>query len=160
MLLVGEQRVAEVEGLAQSPPLRARGGVRRGAEHVERMLEPGEESACAQDIESVRRQLERERQPVEPDADLLDNGPRLLVQLEAGHSRAGALDEQLDRLNQRQRPDREAALAPCPCRRVRRREHREVRNGRDEPVELHSRLCDPVDVVDDEQRRAAVEHAQ
>ena len=99
--LVGlEQIVAPAqrrrEGLL---PGRRRTGAR--AQEAEAVVEPLGDRRRPEAPDAPGRQLDRERQPVEAEADPRDVGRVLLREGEAGRDRGGALDEQADRLEVR-----------------------------------------------------------
>ena len=102
LLVRPEQRVAPVDRRAQR--LLARGQVARAAgEQVEALLEPGEQRLRREQLRARGRQLDRERQAVEPDADLGDRRRVRARDGEVGLDRLRALDEERDRLVLRQR---------------------------------------------------------
>ena len=141
-ILVVEQVVAPVDRAAQRPlPLReVRGRRRRGGRagpRAARAIAAGESSAHA-----GRRELDRERQPVEAAHDLGDVRRVVVGEREVRPDGPRPLDEQLDGLGSRRssshgprrpsaasarRRDRELLLAGHPERRAAGREDRDVR---------------------------------
>ena len=86
-------------------------------QHGQRMLQPGEQRPGRQELDPRRRQLDRQRQAIEPPGDPRDHGGILLVQDETRPDGPGALGEQPHRLAARDRRDRRALRVRHPQRR-------------------------------------------
>ena len=108
LLVLGEQRVAPVDRRAQRLLARRR-VARAAAEHVE-AAEAREQRVRREELRPRRRELDREREPVEARADLGDGGRVGAVGLDAIAGVPRALDEQLrrERLVERRAPDTRA----------------------------------------------------
>jgi hypothetical protein len=79
-------------------PLPLRGVARARREQVEAPLEPFEDALGSQHLHARGRQLEGEREPVQPPCDVR----HVLIGLEGGQKLPGSLDEQRDGLVDRQ----------------------------------------------------------
>ena len=90
---LGEEVVAPVDQRAQRL-LAAQRGARAAGEQAEAVAEAVGDLLGRQHRDAGGRQLDRERYPVEPMADLRDRGRVLGGEREAGLDPAGALDEQ------------------------------------------------------------------
>ncbi len=105
LLVRAEQVVAPVDRRAER--LLARGHVPWAAgEEVEALLEPGEQRLRREQLGARGRELDRERESVEADADLGDRGRVRVGDGEVGLDGPGAFDEERDRLVLRERRDR------------------------------------------------------
>ncbi len=112
-----------------------------------------------------RRQLDRQREAIEPPADGRHRRRVLRGQREVLPDGAGALREEADRIGrgecrqgrhlfwirQRERRDDAFALAPQPQRRPARRQHGQVRTRREEGRDVRRRPEDLLAVVEDEE---------
>src|SRR5215207_3490632 len=96
-LFVGEEVVTPGDRLANGALARRHVRASRGRE-LETTLQAAEERRGRQHLAPGSRELDGERKPVEPLADLGDNRSRLVRQLEVGTDRAGPLHEQHHRL--------------------------------------------------------------
>ena len=75
-----------------------RGGAAAGAKQSEAVVQPLGQRGRAESADAAGGELERERQPVEPEADAGDVHRVLVVEHEARSGRDRALDEEADRL--------------------------------------------------------------
>ena len=82
-----------------------------GDQQPEPVVKPGEEFVHAERADARRRQLQRQRNPVEPPAQPRDGLSVVLVEAETRRGRAGAQGEQLYGAGLRQRRDRPDDLA-------------------------------------------------
>ena len=91
-------------------------------QQAQRVLQPRQDRRRRQQLDPRGRQLDRQRQAVEPLHDPRDRPSVLLVDGETGHQSTRPRGEQLRRLTRRDRGDR-----PCPARfRHAQRGHREL----------------------------------
>jgi hypothetical protein len=107
---LGEQLPAPVDDGPQGL-LPRRGVAMPGDQQPEPVVEPGEELVHAQGPDAGRRQLQRQRNPVEPPAQPRDGLGVTLVEAETRRGRTGAHDEQLYGAGLRQRRYRPDDLA-------------------------------------------------
>ena len=119
----------------------------RAGQHRQPPVEPGEQLAGRQDLHPGRGQLDRERQAVEPPADL---GQPAVVGREPRQHGLRALPEELDRRSLGQRPQRKLALAGDPQRLAARRQDAEVRACAQQPGDLAGGFDDLLEVVENE----------
>ena len=117
-----EQLVAPGDRVAQRP-LAVGQVARPAAEDIEPAPEAVAQLGRREQAKPRGRELDRERQPVEPRADLADDGSRLVVEAEARPRLAAALHEERDRGGahraggagrQRERRHRQELLAADP----------------------------------------------
>ena len=92
-----EQVVAPVDGLAQCPVAFHRGAA-AASEQPEALVETGRDLVGTHHAGAGRRELDGERDSVQPPADLGDRGRGLRVELEVTARLLGALDEELHRV--------------------------------------------------------------
>ena len=92
-----EQRVAPVDGFAQRPVPR-HGRSAGGDEQLEGVVEPSRDLLGREHAHSRRRQLDRQRNAVEPPTDLRDRGGVRVIERERGKDPARALEKQPARL--------------------------------------------------------------
>ena len=92
----GAQLVAPVQGTAQGT-LPGRGGTRTGGQQVEPVVEALPDLLGRQRPQPYRRQLDGQRQPVQPPADPGDRGLVVGGEREPGYGGGGPLAEQGDR---------------------------------------------------------------
>ncbi len=162
-----QQVVAPLQGRGQRL-LARRCGVAPVAEDPEPVVEPLRDRRRAQSPEPARCELERERQPVEAEADARDVLGHVLVEREPRRRRSRALDEQRDglvaeeplererllRIGDVERRDSEDHLPGHAQRLPARREDRDPRRGAEQPVRQPDRLREHVlAVVEHEQQR-------
>ena len=121
-----EQVVGPLHEIAQRAVPRV-GGAPRAGEHPEALGQPLGELRRAHRPHPRRRQLERERHAVEPDADLGDRGAVVVVEHEVRLRRPGPLHEQLHRGARR----RASSSGSSTLRRHRQRRHRPHHLGGD-----------------------------
>ena len=98
-------------------------------QELEAVAEPGEQRGRRQELGPRSGELDRERQPVEPGAELCDGGRVLLAQLEVRIRGLCAADEQLGRLVVRERRHREFPLGRHVQRRSTRDDDLHLRCG-------------------------------
>ena len=134
-LVVIEQLVAPGDRVAERP-LAVGQVARSAAEDIEPAPEAVAQLGGREQAKPRGRELDRERQPVEPRADLADDGGRLVVEAEARPRLTPALDEEGDRGGghraggagrQRERRHGQELLAADPQRLAARHEEREPR---------------------------------
>ena len=92
-------RVEQLVGPLDDPPEAAVTRIDTGplaGEQGEALVEPGRQRLDADRADPRRRQLDRQRQPVEPAADLGHRPDGTIVQLEPGSRFGGTVDEQLN----------------------------------------------------------------
>ena len=132
--------------------LLARGCVARAAfEQRQRVGEPLHELAGVEQPDPPGGELDRERQAVEPAAQLGHRLRVLIAEAEVRSPLARAVDEQFDRVRHGQRRDREALLAAQPQRFTARGQHVQPRAGLDELAEQRAGFEDVLEVVDHQQ---------
>ena len=134
---------------------RCRGGrsPRALREDVEAALEPRQQGLRGEQPDAVGRQLDRERQAVEPRADRVDD---LAVVLPARARGPGAGREQGDGVRRRERLHRVGVLAGHPQGGAARRQHGQARDGGEQPGDLAGVVEEALEAVEHEQRRLAV----
>ncbi len=143
-----QQVVAPVEHRAQGPVPLDRPAV--GGQHPQAVVECGEQPVGAERRAAGGRELDRQRQAVQPAAEFGDEG---LIGREAGVSGGGPVEEQPRGVGgQRQRLDRHRPLAryagPLPAG----DQHRHGGTGRQQPLDELGRGVDEVfAVVQDQQ---------
>ena len=130
-----------------------------GREQREAAIEPAEHGRGREQSDARRRQLDREREAVEPRTDLLDRLGVLAVRLESRSGGARPLDEELGRRGRLERRHRVLALRANPERRAARHEHLQTRRGRDELGDLRRRRQHVLEVVEHEQGALVAELA-
>ena len=91
--------VAPLDRAAERPLALGETGARRRPQKIEPRAETLEQRARREQIAARRGELERQRQTVEPDAELAHRLGVRLGELEVGPGRPGAIDEQPDRLD-------------------------------------------------------------
>ena len=135
---------------------------------IKRRREPANERVWRQYLCPRRRELDRERHPVEAPAHLCDVGRIVGSQLEVrAHPtrlpseqlhcrRAARLVESRNR-RQSQRRDGVLLLGQHVKRSTRRRDHGEIREGREQVVDDGGRVVKLLKVVEDEERRSMSE---
>ncbi len=111
LLLAQQQVVAPLDRGAQRP-LALVQILRAAGEEVQPLVEAAQERGRWKRAHAGRGELDRERQALEPDADLGDGGRVLARQDELVDGGARPLAEEADRLAQRQRPNGVAAVRP------------------------------------------------
>ena len=152
---IAPRRVCWRSGRSRAPPARS----------AEAVLEPAEHRLRREDSDARRRQLDGQRQAVESHADL-GHGRRVLVgDLEVGLHRAGALDEERDRLElrelgerrevrrvgQAERRNRVLLLARHAQHAAAARQDGQVRAGRQQRVDRWRRVDHLLEVVEHQQ---------
>ena len=124
LLLRLQEVVAPLDRAAERPLALGEPGARRRPQKIEPRAETLEQRAGREEIASCRGELERQRQTVEPNAQLDHRLGVRLGELEVGPGGTGSVDEQPDRLDlaaARQARDAAtdpAARAPAPGRPV------------------------------------------
>ena len=142
-----EQLVAPLDRRAQRAL--ARRGVARGAgEERQAPVEPGEQLLRIEQREARRRELDRERKPVEPAADLADCRRRA----ERGGDRARALDEEDLGVGVPKRLNRVAPLRLDVQRLAARDEHLRVGRAADQRGHRRRGLDDLLEVVEEHEQ--------
>jgi hypothetical protein len=127
----------------------ARRGVARGARKERQApVEPGKQLFRIEQREARRRELDRERKPVEPAADLAD----CLRRAERGSDRAPALDEEDLGVGVAKRLNRVAPLRLDMERLAARDEHFRVRRAADQRRYRRCRLDDLLEVVEEHEQ--------
>ena len=121
--------------------VRWRVGASRGAalEQRQRVREPRHELLGLEQPDPSRRELDRERKPVEPAAQLRDRRRVAVGEPEVRPPVARAVDEQRDRVRHGERRDRQALLAAQPQRLAARGQHVQPRARRHELAEQRAR---------------------
>ena len=131
-LVVGEQQlVAPGNGRGQDAAT-LRAPARRVPQQAEPVLQPAGYLPHRERSHPGGRQLDRQRQPVEGLAELLDDRRGVVVEHELPADLGGTIGEELDRFGDRQRLDRIYALTVQPERELARSEHGEPRCGVEE----------------------------
>ena len=130
--------------------VRCRSGAEREppASRRQPLLEPFEQDRRRERLHARSRQLDRERQAVEPPADLDD----LAVRGEVGADGGGTLHEEIDRFPLPQRVDGDLPLAVDVQRLAARDEHRQMRTGADRLGDAGGRVEQMLEVVQHEQQ--------
>src|SRR5581483_10372271 len=166
--LRGEELVAPVERRLQR--LLAEGQVTSAArEQLERALEPSCHRLRREELRARGRELEREREPVQPVADLGHGRRALLGELEPRVDRTRPRREQPNRVvrddllegacraRRRQRGDRVLVLGGQPQRRAAGRQHAEAGRAAEELRDPRRRVDQLLEVVEHEQERLRAE---
>ena len=155
------RRVRWRSGRVRAPPVSS----------VRLLLEPGQDLPGGQDLGPGGGQLDGQRQPVQPGADLRHRLGVLLGQLEAGPHRLGPLDEQPDRVGpakglgvggpcrvgQGQRRHHQLLLPPERERDPAGGQHREPRRGGEQLLDHRAGLPHLLEVVGHEQELPVAE---
>jgi hypothetical protein len=119
------------------------------AQQLQPALEPLEQRRQREQPRAVGGQFDRQRQPVEPAADLLDDG---LIGDPVGAGGGDAGGEQRGRVRHGERLHPVGMLGCQPQRRAARRQHREVPNRREQLGDLGRVGEEALDAVEDQQR--------
>ncbi len=147
---------------------------RAAGQEGEAVLQAGQAPPGREDADPGRGQLDRQRQPVEPDADLRDRGRVLGREGEVGPDGAGALEEQGDRRvalqirdgpglverGKRQRPEWELVLPRNAERGAAGHQHRQSRAGAEQVSDERGRRRNVLEVVQDQQDPARPQNAR
>ena len=166
LLVRGQQVVAPGDPGAQGPQA-LRLVARAVGQQLEATGETREQGPRGEDRDAGRRQLDGQRQPVQPPADLHHVRRVLAVDDEPRADRLGAVDEQADRavaverarrrrrprIGKRQRRDRDDVLAGDPQQRPAGHQHREAGSGAEEIDQVRSGSQQMLEAVEDEQHR-------
>ena len=136
---------------------------RPGGQQLEPSVEPGRHLGDVEGVQPGRRQLDRQRQPVESTHDLGDDRQLVGVGIEAGRHGAGPIDEQLNGRRivggRRERRHRAQPLAAHPQALPARRQHRHVRAPGEHCLhEAGDRLEDVLAVVEQQHDLVVGEH--
>ena len=157
--VVEQQVVAPVDDGAQGLVARQRRAAPTG-EHTEPVVEQTDELVQRQYPESGRRQLQRERQMIEPAAQLGDDRLRVGVDRERGAHRRAAIGEQLDGGVDVEPTDREQRLAGHPERLTAGGDHHQIRDLAEQRLDDGRGLGDDVlAVVEHDHLRATAQVA-
>ena len=165
-----EEVVAPIDGASQCL-LAGREIPCTGLEETEPMLEPSENGRRGKESHTRRRELDGQREPVEPRADLCDCGRVVVGHLESGAHRDCALDEQphcvelrdalgrvrIARIGQRERSHRQILLARDPQGSATRRQDLQSRTASEKIRHERRRTEDLLEVVEDEKGVARFE---
>ena len=157
LLARAEQRVAPLHRRSQRAVARQRRAAPRG-EQAEGVVEAVRDLLGRQHAHARRGELDRERDAVEPPADL--GHGRRVARRQRERRRRGLrpLDEQLHRLGARHRRHEPRRLAAHAERLAARRQHREPRAGAQQLLgELRALLHQVLAVVEDEQHPVAAD---
>ena len=149
-----EQVVAPVERQAEGPLVPRRVAAPAG-EELEAISEPGEERHRRKQLGSRRGELDRERQAVEPYAQLGDRGRILLGQGEARIGGLRARDEELRRLVLGERRHGVLVLCSKVKRRAARHDHSQSRRCNEEPRHQRRGREHLLEIVDQQQQPRA-----
>ena len=142
---------------------------RPAGQELEGPFDPGEQLGGRQDLHARGRELDRERQAIEPAADLDHRAGVLRGQREVGPAGRRALDEQRDRRaihqgrwreqragrRERERRDRKLLLAVDVQALPAGHEDRQRRAGVQQVLDERGRIRHLLEVVEEQQRRAA-----
>jgi len=169
LLTVVEQLVAPVDRPTQGPlPFR---DVPAAGEKREAPVEPGKDVSRLEQPNPRRRELDRQRQAVEPGADLGDRRRVLQRQVESRTDCPSALDEERDRIDrpqlvkadvtraarERERRHEKLLLSGDPERFTARHEHLHARGPGDQLADGSGCGHDLLEIVQDEQERAVAQ---
>ena len=124
-------------------------------EKRERLLEPREQRAGSEQARACGRELDRQRQPVESRADLLDG--RIGVDLAADSKRP--IDEKCDGVGRGERVELVFHLARQAQRRPARHEHLKIRRLRQQVGDAGRGGQQVLEVVEQQEHRAAAQEA-
>ena len=149
--LVGQALVAPVD--RRTERALALGKVDRPL-HLERepLAERTQDLRGREDDEPRRDELDRERQPVEPAADLVDRRERVGWRIDAARGRE--LDEERRRVVDREWLERQDVLGREAQRRTARREHLEIGRAIEELGDVDGGRREVLEVVEEEERAA------
>ena len=151
-LALAQPLVAPVDRSPQRPL--ALGQIDRSF-HLEReaVCERTEDLGRRKDDESCGDELDRQRQAVEPAADLVHRGERIGMEDDAACRRE--LNEERRRILDGQRLERNDVLARQPQRRTARRQHLEIRRTIEQSGDMNRRRREVLEVVEIEERAAS-----